>query len=101
MPNNFFTFLKAYTWALPPPPPPLSARHMCPSVCSLSIQLSTNPPSIYPSICPSVWPLSKGTLPLLPAEVVATSKHNEKAQDCEEDDGVSCHHEAAGTPLDL
>ncbi|KAG7227272.1 hypothetical protein INR49_000276 [Caranx melampygus] len=40
-------------------------------------------------------------LPLLPAEVIATSKHDEEAKDGEEDDSISCHHQTTGTPLDL
>lgn len=40
------------------------------------------------------------TLPLLPAEVIPTSKHHKKAKNGEEDDSVSCHHQTTGTPLD-
>lgn len=59
-----------------------------------------NYPPTHPSIHPSVCPLSDGPLPLLPAEVVPTSKHDKEAEDGEEDDSVSCHHQTAGAPLD-
>lgn len=59
-----------------------------------------NYPPTHPSIRPSVRLLSVGTLPLLPAEVVPTSKHNKKAKDGEEDDSISCHHQTAGPPHD-
>lgn len=51
----------------------------------------------YPS---SGCPLSPA-LPLLPAEIISSSKHHEKAKDGEEDDGVPCHHQATGTQLNL
>lgn len=44
---------------------------------------------------------SRSLLPLLPAEVVPASKDKKKAKDGEEDDNISCHHQATGTPLDL
>lgn len=40
-------------------------------------------------------------LPLLPAEVVAAAEHQEETEDGEEDDAVSCHHQATGSPFDL
>lgn len=40
-------------------------------------------------------------LPLLPAEVIPTSKHNKKAKNGEKDDSVSSHDQTAGAPLDL
>lgn len=59
---------------------------------------SFNYPPSHPPI--SVCLLSKNTLPLLPAPVIPTSKHDKKAKDGEEDDSVSRHHQSTGTPLD-
>lgn len=64
---------------------------MWPSLCSRSISLST---------CPPVGRRTSHTLPLLPAEFIPTSEDDEEAQDGEEDDGISRHHQAAGAPPD-
>lgn len=58
-------------------------------------------PNIHPSMSYSSCPVSTPALPLFPAEIVSSSKHNEKAKDCEEDDSISCHHQTTGPPLNL
>lgn len=40
-------------------------------------------------------------LPLLPAEVIAAAKDQEKPEDCCEDDRVACEHQGTSPPLDL
>lgn len=41
------------------------------------------------------------SLPLLPTEVIAAAEHQEETQNGEEDDAVSGHHQATGSPFDL
>lgn len=66
----------------------------------VTIHLPTHPPN-HLSISFCSCPLSTPTLPLFPAEIISSSKNDEKAQDCEEDDGISCHHQTTGAPLNL
>lgn len=40
-------------------------------------------------------------LPLLPAEIISSSKDEEKTLNRQENDGVACQHKAAGSPFDL
>lgn len=75
-----------------------ACEYRFPTECRTHVPLSLQ--SLHSPTHPSVCALSTCTLPLLPAEVVPTAKHNKKAKDGEEDDGVSCHHQTTGTPLD-
>lgn len=48
----------------------------------------------------SAW-VAQAPLPLLPAEVISSSKHEEEAKDGGKDDPVSSHHQTTRPPLDL
>lgn len=39
-------------------------------------------------------------LPLFPTEIISSSKDEEKALDCEENDSIASQHKATGSPLD-
>lgn len=39
-------------------------------------------------------------LPLFPTEIISSSKDEEKALNCEENDSIASQHEATGSPLD-
>lgn len=40
-------------------------------------------------------------LPLFPTEIISSSKDEEKALNCEENDSIASQHKATGSPLDL
>ena len=40
-------------------------------------------------------------LPLLPTEIISSSKDEEEALNCEENDSVASQHKTTGSPLDL
>lgn len=91
----YVTFFAALTLF---PPSPGQTRLIVRNVnlLHLSPTLPTYHQSDLPFLMSALCPL-----PLLPAEVIPTSKHNKKAKNGEKDDSVSSHDQTAGAPLDL